>query len=107
MYGIARGERRHPAAGTPGREEEMEVVQVEDDANEGARASEPQPESENITLEAALALWRNILDYEHELNALGYPQYVLDRVADTAVEWTRHDHVSCASATAEFGVCPG
>ena len=86
--------KRRPQASchAPAPEEELEVVAVEDDSREveqpSAGNSAQQPQQEELSLTDALALWRDILDYEHEPNTLGYPQYVRDRVANTSGEWT-------------------
>ena len=67
----------------------MVHVEEEEKRNEQASASGNMPMKDEITLEGALSLWRDILDYEHEPNTLGYPQYdVRDRVANTSIEWT-------------------
>ena len=96
-YNVWNSKRRSSTAcRAPAPEEELEVVRIEEEGKEAERPSastggqqpEQQPVQDEITLTDALALWRDLLDYEHEPNTLGYPRYVRDRVANTSGEWT-------------------
>ena len=72
------------------RDEDMEVVEVEDEsgaASSSRPAREEEPGRELLTMADARSLWRSFQDLDEEDDPMGYPQWTLDRVRDTIVDW--------------------